>query len=663
MLKGEISGALFPLLFFIFVSSPAQGSTLNFNICWERTASLEAVQRHSNAVAQLKNRGERIPKPEVKSGPGKLYIFDAGILKKVKKYVPPAEEKGPIDVVRLKSAKNEWESAQIGIWTPGKINQLKYHITDLIHENGKHVIKGNGPNIRTYFVYNVVTKKTSSTEVSLDMDIDVRSLNNRRSFRYEEEPVALLDLPWIDVEKETSQALWLDIYTPKSTPAGKYSGNIIMETQRQILSKIPLEIEVLPFELDEAREWSRGAYISKFIDKKEAENLVEHGHTQVSWWTSSGYRLRLKNGQISADFSPSLDYLKMLDNVGMTGPHTVFLGGDTPKLINDIFLLLNRPAITGGRDIKYRGQYGATDLTAPFEQYLSQTLKQFYDQMKSCGHEEILTVILDEPDHRPRPERLNWYNKIFSIVEKQVPELQTFGVFYHKDDEKKLSLHHDVWSTNCPSINKYEACKEANRKLFTYHGGFNFYGSPGKPRFSIGIIPWVYEADGTFYWAIWNHDMNQREKDDIFSPLTFRGQSTTIGRSTGKANSGPISTLIHKGFREAVDDARYIKTFEKLLDHVSTASSKMENRINEQKRWLKGVQTIFRKRLYVRGGHVQNHKQWKNWHRPVTSITIYDSFGKKMDLSDLNEFTVQFRNDIIQRILSLKAITLNKING
>jgi hypothetical protein len=652
MFKGEISAALFPLLFFIFVSTPAQGSTLNFNIYWERTASLEAVQRHSDAVAQLKNRGERISKPEVQSGPGELFIFNAGILKKVKKYPPPAEDERPIDVVRLKSAKNEWESAQIGIWTPEKINHLKYHITDLIHENGQHVIKGTGPNIRTYFVYNVVTKKTSSTEVSVDMDIDVRLQNNQHSFRYEEEPVALLDLPWIDVEKETSQALWLDIYTSKSTPSGKYCGDILIETPKRILSKIPIEIKVLPFELDEAREWSRGAYISKFIDKKEAENIVEHGHTQVSWWTSNGYHLRLKNGQISADFSPSLNYLKMLDNVGMTGPHTIFLGGNTPKLINNIFSLLNRPTITGGRDIKYRGQYEATDLTAPFEKYLRQTLKQFYHQMKSHGHEDILTIILDEPDHRPRPERLNWYNKIFPIIEEQTPELQTFGVFYHKNDEKKLSHYHHVWSTNCPSIKKYEACKEANRKLFTYHGGFNFYGSPGKPRFSIGIIPWVYEADGTFYWAIWNHDTAHREKDDIFSPLTFGGQAITIGRSTGGSNSGPISTLIHKGFREAVDDARYIKTFEKLLDRLSVASSKKENRIYEQKRWIKGVQKIFRKRLYVRGGHVQNHKKWKDWHRPAASIIIYNSFGEKMDLSDLNEFTVQFREDIIQRILS-----------
>ncbi len=662
--KGEIGWGLFPLLSLILVSifaGGAQGATLNFNIPWERAASIQAVQRHENAVARLKKSGEKISRPPIQSGPEELLIFNAGILGKVNKYLPPAGGVKPVDVVKFQSAKNEWESAQIGIWAPEPINQLNYHITDLVHENGKDAIKADGPNIRTYFVYNVVTKKQASIEVSADMDIDAGLENSRRSFRYEEEPVVLLDLPWIDVQKGTCQSLWLDIYTSKSTRSGKYLGYIVIETQSKLLSKIPIEITVLPFELDEAREWSRGAYISKFIDEKEAENLVEHGHTQVSWWTSAGYRIRLKNGQISADFSPCSNYLKMLDNVGMTGPHTVFFGGDTPKLINNIFSLLNRPGITGGRNIKYREQYEATDLTAPFDSYLSQTLKQFYDQMKSCGHENILAVILDEPDHRPRPERLNWYNKVFSIVEKQVSELQTFGVFYHKDDEKKLSHHHHVWSTNCPSMEKYEACRKAGRKLFTYHGGFNFYASPGKPRFAIGIIPWVYEADGTFYWAIWNHGYAQRGKDDIFSPLTFGGQAITIGRSMGGADSGPVSTLVHKGFREAVDDARYIKTYEKLLDRLSL-SGKGNNRIKEQRRWLKGVQEVFRNRLYVRGGYVNNHKEWKERHRPVNSIKIYNSLGSKMDLQDLNEFAVRFREDIIRRILLLKEYPARNID-
>ncbi len=656
---------LYPFFILFSVQVFAAEVQLNFNLVWERKASIEALTRHEQAVLALKAQGVELPgrpdlQPKDRSGvwPA-LHIFNAGILKKVRKFTPPGNKKARLDVLKIKGAKNEWESAQIGIWSSTELKGVSVQLTDLVHKDAKVVIKSNGADIRTYFVYNVLTRKKQSTQVSADMDIDPSQKQTYLPFRYEEEPVALLDLAQIDIRRQTCQAVWLDIFIPKTAAAGIYSGNLIIKQQDDLLSEIPIELTVLPFELDLALDWARGAYISSFVDEKEAMNLLEHGHTQVSWWSTSSNRISIENNKVSADFSPYVDYLKMLDKLGFHGPHTVFLGGDSPKVINQLFMLLNRPVITNGRKVKYRTQYAATDLSPPFEDYLTQTLKQFYSQMSACGHGDIPAAILDEPDHKPKPERLEWYNKVFPMVERNTPELMTFGVFYHKEDEKKLSHHHHVWSTNCPSPEKYEACKKAGRSLFTYNGGLSFYASPGKPRFAVGIIPWVYEAKGTFYWAIWKH--TDRAKDDIFSPQTFSGNAITIARAQREGDEGPLSTLVHKGFREAVDDARYIKTFEKLLDYL-LRSTKTNYQVKEQKKWLKDVQEVFRNRLYVRGGYVQNHKKWKDWHRPVTSIKIYDSFGARMDLSDLGAFAVQFREDIIRRILSLKKYSLECIN-
>ncbi|PIE61825.1 MAG: hypothetical protein CSA29_01390 [Desulfobacterales bacterium] len=653
MLKGIVGFVLLSLFVFSHLTSYADGAVLNFDVDWERNASLEAVERHEAAVKVLKARGLRLNIPN-NGKPFKgesLFIFNAGITKKVKKYLPPGIRMPKINRIEIQGAQNEWESAQIGIWTAENIEDVNFYITDLIHQDGQNKIGGNGPNIRTYFVYNVLTKKSASDEVSADMDIDPALGGGRHQFHYEEEPVALVDLPQIDIQKGTCQALWLDIFIPKSAEPGIYSGQLKINYKDGMLSSIPLALTVLPFELDEAEEWARGAYISNFVDKKEAINLVEHGHTQVSWWTSGGYCIRVDNNRISADFSPYVDYLEMLDGLGMPGPHTVFLGGNSPKLINKLFKLLGRSIIINGRNVTYRKQYETSDFSPPFEEYLSQTLRQFHAQMKACGHESISAVLLDEPDHRPKPERLDWYNQLFSMVEKNVPELQTFGVFYHKGDEKKLSHHHHIWSTNCPSIEKYNACKKAGRKIFTYHGGFHFYASPGMPRFSIGIIPWVYDAAGTFYWAIWNHKENEREKDDIFSPLTFSGQSISIARSKGGSDTGPLSTLVHKGFREAVDDARYIITFEKFLNRIIKTQNNESAKAH--RKWLRNVQETFRKKLYVRGGHVQNHKKWKDWHRPIASVKIKDLTGKRIPLDDLAEFSMLFRQDIIRRMQSL----------
>lgn len=647
-------------LFFPILAQAENTFDLNHYVEWEREASLNAVNRYDRFLKtrlsqnnikspNQKKSGDKLILSSLPGQTGQPILFKADISDKIYRNHLPSAENIEFDQFSMTGALNEWESLQFGVYSPVDLQGVYFEISDLVHEKGKSVIQGAGRNLRKYTVYNILAKKKKSRQVSPDMDINPEI--NTVTFHYEEEPVLLLDLPRIDIKADTSQAFWLDLFIPESSYPGIYSGYISIMQDQNELKKVPFILEILPFELDMALEWSRGAYISKFIDKKEAVNLIEHGHTQVSWWTDANYTIKINQGQVTADFSPYVKYLEMLDEVGMAGPHTVFLGGDSPKLINKIFTLLGRPTITNGRNVNNRHQYEATDLSEPFESYFIQTLKQFHDQMEQAGHGSILAAILDEPDHKPRPERLDWYNRIFSMMEASVPELQTFGVFYRKNNEKMLSHDHDVWSTNSPSIKKYNAVKKAGKKLFTYHGGFRFYKSAGMPRFRVGIIPWVYDAAGTFYWAIWNHSDNDRRLDDIFSPDIFAGRAITIARAPQGASYGPLNTLVHKGFREAVDDARYIKTLEKMIKKAKGTSAGAEAKKHEK--WLNHIKLTLRKKMYVRGGRVYNHKEFKDWRFPVASLTFYNSIGEKCNLENFEKFSEFIRTDIQRRIVSL----------
>ena len=655
----------------LFVSELISSELVNLSSSsWEREASIEAHKRY-HAFCELnskmlKKELKNFPSPnkplskalEKKYRNDPFIVFSKSINEKTFKYVSPDKHEVNIEELQITSARNEWESIQIGIWALTDLKNFSYEVSDLTHENGTDTISGTGTNMRKYFVYNIFTRKEEAYEITPDMDIDPERINKKGVVFYQEEPVILMDLPGVDIKLNTAQAIWLDIFVPKGTVAGKYRGNIYFKIDGEIVNKKAFLLTVDPFELDEAKDWARGAYISKFIDKKEAINLLENGHNQVSWWTTGGYKIGLQGTKIVADFSPFVRYLKKLDSVGMTGPHVVFLGGDSPKLHNKIFSLLGRKGITNGRNIKYRNQYPSNDLSAPFETYLTQVLKQYYQQMKASGHGDIVSVLLDEPDHRPRPERLDWYNKTFAMVEKKVPELPTMGVFYHEGDEKKISHHHAVWSTNRPSMDLYNACKKAGKKLYTYHGGFKFYDEPGKYRFDIGIIPWVYDAKGTFYWAIWNRPNSQRYKDDIFLPDTFTGRATTIARAPKDAEYGPLSTLVHKGFREAVDDARYIKTLEQVILQAKDTSGGQEAKKHEK--WLDHIKLTLRKKLYVRGGHVYNHKRFVDWRFPVASLTFKNSLGEKCSLENLSIF---LREDVRRRIISLRKAKVTCFAG
>lgn len=623
---------------------------------WERYASLEAVKRYKKF---LENNPLLIGAPEKKNasidsrynGKSPFFIYSRPSGGKFYRHQYPAGKEIGMMPGPITCAQNEWESLQIGIWAHQTIDKFSYELTDFVYSGSDNPDRGIRPKIRTYYAYNILARKKVPLEISPDMDIDPESIDDDNKFYYSEEPVVLLNLPDITIEKGTGQAFWIDIFVPKNTAPGPYQSEIHFKIDGKTIQKKAVILEVLPFELDTADDWSRGAYISKFLDEKEVINLVENGHNQVSWWTSSGYKISVNNGRITADFSSYSRYLKLLDHKGMTGPHVVFLGGDSPKLINRILSLLDRKGIHNGRNIKYRKQYLENDRSAPFESYFIQTLNQYRDQMRDAGHGNILSVILDEPDHKPGPERLDWYNDVYSIVEKNIPDLPTMGVFYHKGDEKKLSHHHSVWSTNRPSKKLLKACKKAGQKLYTYVGGYRFYDAPGKYRFDVGIIPWVYDAAGTFYWAIWNHSESERHLDDIFSPDTFAGRATTIARAPAGEDYGPLSTLVHKGFREAVDDARYIKTLEKLINKAK--GSVAEPEAERHRIWLDNIRHTLRKKLYVRGGHVYNHKRFTDWHFPVASLTFSNSLGEKRSLENLEVFSRFIREDIRRRIMSL----------
>ncbi len=582
-------------------------------------------------------------------------VFSTNINDKIYRHGVPrrsALARGPFEI---KCAKNEWGSLQIGIWAMEPMTGFSFVVSDLVHENNRDVIPGSGDHMRRYVVFNALVKEKRSKEVTADMDIDPERSAEEDLAGFREEPVVLMDLPGVNIPADTAQAVRVEVYVDRHTVPGVYKGEITFtgsgENEAK-MQKVPVTLTVLPFELDEASNWARGAYISKFLDEKELINLKEHGHNQVSWWTAGGYQIKLdEENRVTADFSPYVDYLARLDRAGMTGPHVVFLGGDSPKLHNRIFKLLGRQGIFNGRNRKYRDQYTASDLSAPFESSLIQTLQQFQEQMAASGHENLLCVLLDEPDHRPRPERMDWYNRTYAMVEKNVPELPTMGVFYHEDDEKKLSHHHAVWSTNRPSVPLYNACKKAGKQLFTYHGGFSFHASPGVPRFAVGIIPWVYDAAGTFYWAIWNGEDEQLIEDDIFSPHEFGGQAITISRAPDGADYGPLSTLVHKGFREAVNDARYIKTLEKTI--AAAMGTSREVRAMHHKHWLNQIQTTLRRRMVVRGGHVRNHKKWVGFIPPLSSVVFQKMNGQTCGMERLDAFSDCLRQEVGHRIMDL----------
>lgn len=641
-------GLVFPLGQLQAAERPGRTSA-----AWERKASQWAVKAYQDAIEKNPDELDRaskslepkqvtpLPAEVLKAGEGHGFVvFARPIHQRIDKRLPPAAEEVREAKFEIAAARGQWESVQVGIWALRTLRGFSYTVTNLAQVDGKDRINPN-TNVRKLYGMNLLMRTSHKPQLP-DGDISYEREGNT-AWTYEERPAVLIDVPWIDIPKGESRSLWLDVYVPQSMTPGTYRGEIVFFLARKEAARVPLTVTVYPFVLDEAAQWSRGPFTSKLLSRDELTQLREHGVNSMSWWTSGGTKVEMKDGKIVADFGVYQRYLRLLDMCDYVGPHVVFLGGSDPKIQNTISKLLGRPAIENARDKEAAAAFENADLSGPFGEYLCDALKQFHEQMKAAGHPDVLACLLDEPDHEPRPARRDWYNRMFSLVEKGAPEVPLYGTFYHEGDEDRLSHHHKVWCTNCPSPKKVNACRQAGQNLFTYHGGFQYSGGNDLQRFRLGILPWVYGAKGTYFWAMYWHE------GDPFDPFLEKKNYDTACIPTPE---GPLTTPVIKTIREGIDDRRYLATLEKVIDQAlqsGSDSAKAEARMDAA--WLDSFRQPLFEKLEVRGGRPVDGK--------VGPLTLEGLDGKRITLGPDEATTWTFaalmRRDVARRIVSLQA--------
>jgi hypothetical protein len=618
---------------------------------WERKASEWAVKAYQDAMEQDPDElaraneslapkqaaalDEEIAKENREKG---FVVFNCPIQQRIDKRMVPVAEQVRGAKFEMAAARGEWESLQVGVHALRTLRGFSYSVTSLRQVDGQDRIFGR--NIRPLYGMNLLMRVGKKTEHP-DGDIGYEK-EGKTAWNYEEWPAVLVDLPSIDIPKGQSQSLWVDVYVPQSAAPGTYQGEIVLSLSKKEVARLPLTLEVRPFVLDEAKEWGRGPFTGNLLDRDQLIQLREHGINNMSWWTSGGTTIEMKDGKIVADFAAYQRYLRLLDLCDYVGPHVVFLGGSDPKIANTIMKFLGRSVVLDARNKASAPAFEEADLSEPFGELLCQTLKQFHEQAAAVGHPDLLACLMDEPDHEPRPARRDYYNKMFALVEKGAPEVPLYGTFYHEGDEDRLSHHHKVWCTNCPSPSKANACRKAGQDLFTYHFDFQYGGPNELQRFRLGVMPWVYGAKGTYFWAMYWHD------GDPFDPFAQKKDRSTACLPTPE---GPLTTPVIKTVREGVDDRRYIATLERLIEQSLEGGS--EAAIAEAKAdlaWFDTFRQPLFEKLEIRGGRPVGGKV------PAVTVKMLDGGTVTLgpDEASTWAFAEAVRRDVARRIVSLE---------
>jgi len=332
----------------------------------------------------------------------------------------------------------------------------------------------------------------------------------------------------VDIPAGTNKQFWVTVQVPKDARPGQYVGTISLATPEATVAELTLRVRVLPFELLPPYYTSsmdyhgridpkRKATISSWIKNRtqfrnELANMVAHG---------------LRNCQHYSIRKEILgEVLKIRAEVGMDNrtlylKHTIPIGNPTdPEALARI-----------KRDVK--------DIRAFVKDYGTETV-YFYGMDERRG--DVL-----------KSQRPAW-----------TAAREAGGKIFVAGYEENVDVMGDVQDMHVragwPSREEVDKWHALGHKIFCYANPQTGVENPVVYRRNFGLVLWKYDYDGATTNA-YQHTFGMTWND--FDHPRYRAH--TIAYPTV---DGVIDTIAWEGYREGVDDVRYVTTLQRAIEQA-----------------------------------------------------------------------------------------------
>jgi len=385
------------------------------------------------------------------------------------------------------------------------------------------------------------------------IDISERKLFENEPYSHESANFYVEDskklLP-IEISSEGGyQQYWLTLDSNFVQP-GEYEGNLVFKTNGEDLL-IPLEITVLPFDLAQPpidytiyyrgvlHPDDIGTISSEFKNKQqlkaEMQNIKAHGINNI------GVYQTLQSKKNWSDFSSSTlhetmhNYLKIMREAGFDSKELLYLGSQTG-------VSQSEKAIDG----------------------VLQNLEEINTPAKKYDFEQVYMYGTDEA----AGEELLAQQKVWKAVRDKGGKIFVAGSSGHipmMGELTDLLIYYNEISKN-----DLDYMHQKGNKVFKYQDPQSGPENPLLFRYKRGLYLWQKGFDGVMDYAyqhsfgfIWNDFDHEKYRDHVFAYPTA---------------TGVIDTIAWEGYREGIDDLRYIATLKSILSEenpeISAEASK-----------------------------------------------------------------------------------------
>lgn len=392
-----------------------------------------------------------------------------------------------------------------------------------------------------------------------------------------------------DLAAGTTGAIWLRLTVARSTTPGRYRFTLNVKAENRDTLSLPIELEVLPFELRKppSQKWlmygdlSRWAHMTDEQRWLDAKDYAAHGMDGLVEMPLGKVDLsELGQGRVKWDVSDTRRYLELLRQAEMTGPWV--MSGGVERQVRDVLGLdvdLNQP----WPENLCRGVQLAA--AAASDTYRGLGLEWYFYGVDEPGADNVFAL----------EQYRNW----------KAGGAPVYVTMYKPDFWTAMAQYLDAPCFSSSMVNNPESCEKIRRecarlgKQFWWYGSGCYIGQEGRMfpnRFLAGYLFWKTGARCQVSWTyIRPHEdpFNDfdGEKANSFEPK----DQATVYPWLEKAGDwstyrGPLQTIQWEALREGVDDYCYLWTLADSAEDAASAPGNERSRAGRQaKRALRDI--------------------------------------------------------------------------
>jgi len=357
-------------------------------------------------------------------------------------------------------------------------------------------------------------------------------------------PIDADELQPIDIAADTLQEFWITVHIPEEAQAGTYEGTVSFETQDGSRS-LPLRVVVHPFDLLPSRLIYSIYYRAK---------LSEDGKPTITseYKSEEQYRAEIEDLKAHGVLYPS----------NYQGWHDQLL----PRVLE----IRQEVGMPGGPFYNLGRGTGSTTDEAQLAS-LQEKVKKWIELCKGFGYDEVYFYGIDEATGKLLAgQRASW---------KAVQEAggKTFVACYKKTFEAMGSLLNCAVLAHVPDPAEAEKWHSVGSHAFCYANPQVGVEQPETYRRNFGLVLWKAGFDGAMDYA-YQHGFGH-----VWNDYDCPGKHYRDHNFTYPTVNGVVDTIQWEGFREGVDDVRYVTTLERAIWEAPAAKTQIATQAQE---WL-----------------------------------------------------------------------------